>query len=319
MPPPRRDRHLHPAVGGQASPLLLGPLRRRRRGPCRGPDLHLLEGRGRRRPHQQLARSRRDAGHPDRPLPGLDAGTDHVRRPLLDGPPGVAYRPHRRRDHRLALRGRLHEDHDPDGDQGPGGPRSRRGLRPLSALGRCPPRAGPGRLPLALRRRQQVHRPLPRDPRDLVLRFGLRGQRPAREEMLRPAHRLGHGPRRHVAGRAHAHLEDHLARGRRPLHLRRLPVSLRQDQPGHARPHHSRMEGGDDRRRHLLDEVRPRRPSLRHQPRSGLLRGGPRDERQDESQRHEDARRQLHLHQHGPHPRRRRLVGGDDRRPAAGA
>ena len=43
---------------------------------------------------------------------------------------------------------------------------------------------------------QQVHRPLPRDTRDLVLRIGIRGQRPAREEVLRPAHRVGHGPRR---------------------------------------------------------------------------------------------------------------------------
>jgi hypothetical protein len=34
----------------------------------------------------------------------------------------------------------------------------------------------------------------------------------------------------------------------------------------------SRLEGRDDRRRHLLDEVRRRRPPLRDQPRGRLLR-----------------------------------------------
>lgn len=37
---------------------------------------------------------------------------------------------------------------------------------------------------------------LPGDPRDLVVRFGLRRQRAAREEVLRPAHRVGHRSRR---------------------------------------------------------------------------------------------------------------------------
>ena len=36
------------------------------------------------------------------------------------------------------------------------------------------------------------------------------------------------------------------------------------------------LEGRDDRRRHLLDEVRRRRPPLRHQPRGRLLRRGAR-------------------------------------------
>ena len=53
--------------------------------------------------------------------------------------------------------------------------------------------------------RHQVHRPVPRGADDLVLRLGLRRQRPARQEVLLPAHRLGHGPRRGLARRAHAH------------------------------------------------------------------------------------------------------------------
>ena len=73
---------------------------------------------------------------------------------------------------------------------------------------------GPGGRALALQRREQVHRPLPRDPRDLVLRLRLRRQRAARQEVLRAAHRLGDGPRRGLARRAHADPQADLARGR---------------------------------------------------------------------------------------------------------
>ncbi len=83
---------------------------------------------------------------------------------------------------------------------------------PVRPLRRRPARAGPGRRPVALQRRQQVHRALPRDPRDLVVRVGLRRQRPPRQEVLRPAHRLGHGPRRRLARRAHADPQADLAR-----------------------------------------------------------------------------------------------------------
>ena len=44
------------------------------------------------------------------------------------------------------------------------------------------------------------------------LRLRLRRQRPAGQEVLRAAHRLGDGPRRGLAGRAHAHPQAHLAR-----------------------------------------------------------------------------------------------------------
>ena len=73
-----------------------------------------------------------------------------------------------------------------------------------------------------------------------------------------------------------------------------------------------------DRRRHRLDEVRRRRPALRHQPRGRLLRRRSRHRRRHQPQRDGDAVGQLHLHQHRPHRRRRRVVGGHDRR-AAGA
>ena len=53
---------------------------------------------------------------------------------------------------------------------------------------------------------------------------------------------------------------------------RRLPVGLRQDQPGDADPDARGLEGRDGRRRHRLDEVRRGRPPLRDQPRGRLLR-----------------------------------------------
>jgi phosphoenolpyruvate carboxykinase (GTP) len=57
----------------------------------------------------------------------------------------------------------------------------------------APLAAGQAGRGLALQQ-DQVHRALPRDPRDLVLRLGLRRQRAAGQEVLCAAHRLHHGP-----------------------------------------------------------------------------------------------------------------------------
>ena len=58
-----------------------------------------------------------------------------------------------------------------------------------------------------------------------------------------------------------------LTSGRRDqVRDRCIPVGMRQDQPRHAHPNPSGVEGRDRRRRHLLDEVRRRWPALRHQP-----------------------------------------------------
>ncbi len=182
----------------------------------------------------------------------------------------------------------------------------------IHSVGR-PARARPGRRAVAVRCREQVHRALPRDPRDHVLRLGLRRQRAARQEVLRAAHRLGDGARRRLARRAHADPQAHQPAGRVEVHRRSVPVGVRQDQPGDAGADDSGLEGRDDRRRHLLDEVRRRRTPVRDQPGGRLLRRRPGHEPRDEPQRDGDAVGQLHLHQHCAHPRRRRVVGGDDR------
>ena len=141
---------------------------------------------------------------------------------------------------------------------------------------------------VAVQRRQQVHRALPRDARDLVLRLGLRRQRAAGQEVPGAAHRLGHGPRRGLDGRAHAHPQAHLARRARQVRHGRLPQRVRQDQPRDAHPDARGLDGRDDRRRHRLDEVRRGRPPLRDQPRGRLLRRRAEHERADQPQRDGD-------------------------------
>ncbi|MCK7493303.1 MAG: phosphoenolpyruvate carboxykinase domain-containing protein [Comamonadaceae bacterium] len=78
------------------------------------------------------------------------------------------------------------------------------------------------------------------------------------------------------------------------------------------------LEGHDRRRRHRLDQAGRRRPPVRDQPRGRLLRRRPGHELQDEPELHGFAQARRHLHQRRAHRRRRRLVGGHDRR-AAGA
>ena len=82
-----------------------------------------------------------------------------------------------------------HADHDPDGRRGARRARRRRRVRPVRALDRRAAREGEDDVAVADERGHEVHRPLPRDARDLVVRFGLRRQRPARQEVPRAAHR----------------------------------------------------------------------------------------------------------------------------------
>ena len=158
-------------------------------------------------------------------------------------------------------------------------------VRPVRALGRRAARARRGRRLVAVQRRREVDRALPRDARDLVVRLGLRRQRAARQEVLRAAHRVGDRPRRGLARRAHARAQDHEPRGPRALHRRRVPLGVRQDQPRDAHPYRARLDGRDDRRRHRVDEVRRRGPTARDQPRVRVLRRGARHERAVEPQR----------------------------------
>ena len=207
------------------------------------------ETRSRRRPHQQLDRPGRDAADAGRTLRRLHARPHDVRHSVLDGPAGQPDRADRHPIVGLALCGGQHAADDPHGRGGLGRARQERRVRALRPFGRHAARGRPQGRALALQQ-DEVHRPLSREPRDLVVRLRLWRQRAARQEVLRVADRLGHGPQRRrgrrqgLARRAHADPRRDLAR-RAQLPCRGgLPVGLRQDQLRHADPAQGHSRAG---------------------------------------------------------------------------
>ncbi len=259
--------------------------------------------------------------HSEGTLRGMHARAHDVRPALQHGPPGLALLAHRRGADRFGLRGRQHADHDPHGQGGDRGARDRGRIRALRPLGRGAARGRTGRRPLALRPGAEVHSPLSRGQVDLVLRLGIRGQRPPREEMLRPPHSVRHRARAGLARRAYAHPRRRVARRREDLRGGGLPQLLRQDEFRHdgASEGLRGLEGDYRRGRHRLDQAGRGRACLRRQSRGRLLRRRAGDVGEVQPQRDGDDPREHDFHQRCPRPRRRCLVGGDDGEPSRGA
>ena len=89
--------------------------------------------------------------------------------------------------------------------------------------------------------------------------------------------------------------------GQRGLHHRRVPLCLRQNQPGHAHPARSvcqaGLQGVDGGRRYRLDAHWRRRPPVCHQPGERLLRRGSRHQREIQPQRPAHHDEGHHFHQ----------------------
>ena len=103
-----------------------------------------------------------------------------------------------------------------------------------------------------------VHYPETREIWSLRLR--LRRQRPAGQEVLRAAHRLDHGPRRRLAGRAHADPgRDQSPEGKKYHVAAAFPSACGKTNFAMLIPPDGLrgLEGHHHRRRHRLDQARP--------------------------------------------------------------
>ena len=278
-----------PLDDDQAAQQLPGPLRPRRRGPGRGPHLHLL-----RAARSTPARPTTGATPAEMQAELIELYTGAMRGrtmyvvPFSMGPLGspIAHIGVQLTDSRL--RRRDHADHDP---HGPGAP-STCSATTASSCRACTRSAHP----LGRRRR-----PTCRGRATPTTSTSSTSPRPGRSGR----YGSGYGGNALLGKKCFAlRIASTMARddgwlaehmlilgSRRPSGEKRyvaaaFPSACGKTNMAMLHPDPARLEGRDRRRRHRLDEVRRRRPALRHQPRGRLLRRRPRHRRGHQPQRH---------------------------------